>query len=342
MTTLRAGLSGCGAAGLRAVLAARRQQDAVVVAAHDADPAALAALQQATGIALGTTRFDELLGTGVDFVVLAGPPGSRLEQVELAAEQGVPVLLLAPMAPSLAAAEAMAAACARGGVALGVAIAAQADPRFEQLRRAFADGWFGGLLTVHALRGDDDLVRRPAAAGDPRLASDLFGDDPMVRLAVEDVHLLPWLTGRRCLRVTCQAGRSFLPLAADGAVATAVLAGGAVATFAATLGGAARGLAIQGTDGFVQVAGDTVVVRGERAFAGPALVYATPGQTAVLSPRDDADARRLATQLEPIGRFARWLDDLDGFPCPAQQALADMRAVAAMQRALASGRVEVV
>jgi hypothetical protein len=55
--------------------------------------------------------------------------------------------------------------------------------------------------------------------------------------------------------------------------------------------------------------------------------------------RDRSPVTRSPT-TRPGSSFARWLDDLDGFPCPAEQALLDMRTVDAMQRALVSGATE--
>ncbi len=343
MTTLRAGLSGCGAAGLAAVAAVRQHAHCDITAAHDPDAAALQALQQTANIGLGSTRFEELLASGVDFVVLTGPCGARLELVQLAAEQAVPVLLHAPMAPTLALAAAMVAVCDAAEVRLGVLAPDMADPVWEQIRRMCADGWFGGFAHVQAFRGDDDLLRRPLVAADPRLRADWFGGDPLARLAAPDVHVTAWLTGRSFLRTHASATRGLLPLAHDSAVATSVLRGNVPAVFAASHLTSGRTFALRGTDGSVQVTGASVLVDGQRPYYGEVFCYDVAGSEQAFA-RDALvhQLTRLAPALELHGRFARWLDDLDGFPCPAEQALADMRALDAMSRALASGASEAV
>lgn len=343
MTTLRAGLAGCGAAGRAVIAAVRRHSHCDIVAVCDPDLATARTLQREAMVGVATAQFEELLATGVDFVVLTGPCGRRQEQVRLACEQSVPMLLHAPIAPTLAEAQAIVEAADTAEVRLGVLVPDMADPVFEQVRRMFADGWFGGLIAVHASRADDDLLQHPASATDPRLQAQLFGGDALVRLASADVHLAAWLTGRRGQRVVAQASGGMLPLPHDHATAVVALRGNAQAVFSASHLGNHRTFAVLGTAGSVQLTGQTLLVRGERRYDGALFCYDTPGRDLVLA-RDDLAAaeREQAPALELVGRFACWLEDLDGFPCPGEQALQDMRTVAAMQRALESGGTEVV
>ena len=126
----------------------RRHRHCDIVAVHDEDAAARQQLQSRTGIAFGTSNFDELLGTGIDFVALAGPGAKRLSQVQAAAEQSVHCLVHTPMADDLAVARAMIAACEAAEVKLGVAVPGQDDPVFDQLRCMIAADWLGGLVCV--------------------------------------------------------------------------------------------------------------------------------------------------------------------------------------------------
>lgn len=313
-----------------------------IVAAHDPDPRALAALQARTGIGFTTAQFAELLGSGIDFVVLAGPPGARLEQVRQAAEQNVHCLLHAPFANDLASAEAMVDACARAEVRLGVAVPGHADPVLEQVRRMIAANWLGGVTAVQCMSGSDDLLVRPPEADDPRLQADA-ALDPFVALAGESVHLAAWLSGRPTLRVAAQSVQGFLPLPADGGAATAVLRGNVLCTFLASRLCRVRMLAVHGTDGGARLAGDRIWLFGQNEFRGDVFDYTQPGHEQVHSRAELAEP--LAARLpgcELHGRFARWIDDCDDFPCTGEQALEDQRVLDAMQRAAASGRVETV
>ena len=334
MTTLRAGLSGCGATGLAAVQRTRLHGHCDIVAVHDPDPAAVRAVRERTGVGFGTTSFAELLGTGVDFVVFAGPAGRRVDLVRSAAEQMVHCLLHAPIATSLADAASMVEACDAAAVKLGVAVEGQDDPILEQVRRMIAADWFGGLVGVQGMWGEDDLLRLPPAPGDWRLEPGLVGDDPLLRLLTQHVHLTAWLCGRTALRVTAQRTGGFLPLPHDGAVATAVLRGNVLCTFAVSHLTNARMFAIHGTDGGVRLHGDHVSVLGRTPFHGDVFDYLDPDTETVFHRCDLAPAiakQRGAHELH--GRFARWIDDLDDFPCPGEQALADLRIVQAMRRA---------
>ena len=102
MTSLRGAWSGCTRAAIGAVQQVRTHGHCDVVAVHDQDAQAVATCRAATGIGSGTTSFDELLATGVDFVVLGGPLHARLAQVEAAAAQSVHCLCTVPFASDVA------------------------------------------------------------------------------------------------------------------------------------------------------------------------------------------------------------------------------------------------
>lgn len=331
--TLRAGLSGCGAAGRAALTSAMRQRACDIVALHDERPELATRLASEFGIGHASSSFAALLAYGVDFVVLCGPLAGREAQVVAAAEQGVPCLLHAPMALDLPAAEAMVAACARAEVRLGVAFADVGEPLVEDLRRFVADGWLGGLVAVQALAGQhvqpDPTDVEPAATG------------ALWQLAADHLHLQSFLLGRPALHVTAQSTRGMLPAGEDGAVATALLRGGALATFAATRLATARELVVLGGDGAFGLSGDRVWMRGNRPIRGRLLAYEQPGEArSWIRPALVTLSAPFAERAEPHGRFARWLDDEDDFPCTGEQALADLRLFAAAARAAHSGRTE--
>jgi predicted dehydrogenase len=342
VTTLRAGLSGCGALGRRIVQQVRTHAHCDIVALHDPDELALARLGNETGIQTRTTSFDALLATGVDFVVLAGPPAARLPQVQAAADQAVHVLLHAPMANDLASGEAMIAAVEAAGVRLGVAVPGQDDPVLEQVRRMLTADWLGGAVCVQGIHGEDDLLVQPPQANDPRLLR-RGASHPLLLLAAHHVHLTSWLLGRRAVAVTAQTTQGFLPLPQDGACATAVLRGNVLCTFLASHLCRARAFAVHGTDGGIRLAGDRIWLCGRSAFQGDVFDYPEPAAELSLARSDLANAiLALAPERELHGRFAKWIDDCDDFPCQAEQALADLRVLDAMVRAAASGQRETV
>lgn len=342
MIALRVGISGCGKAGRATVLQSRRHTLCDVVAAHDPDPRALAGFTEATSIRSTHTTYDALLATGIDFVVLAGPCGDRLAQVRAAADQGVHCLLLGPMAPDAATAALMVEAADRGGVRLGVAVRGQDDPVFEQLRAMLAADWLGGPIAVQALAAENPLLEAPPPAGDWRLDPSRAGADPLLVVASHHVHLASWLLGRSVVRVTAQSVRGALPLPADGTAATAHFRGNVLGTFHGSHLAHANAFAVHGTDGGLRIAGDRLWLHGRTEYRGDVFDYPHPGAELQLgreSLRDSLASR--AAAVEPLGRFARWIDDSDDFPCPAEQALEDQRVLDAIARAAASGRAEV-
>lgn len=329
MNPLRVGLSGCGPAGLAAVQHTRLHRDCEVVAVHDPDRIAAQRMATAHRLSFATDDFAALLAAGVDFVVLAGPLGERLAHVQLAAEQSVPCLLRAPVAADIDSARAIAALADRHEVRIGVLVPDQADPVLEQLRRMIAADWLGGVVAVQAITGDDELLR----TGGSSEPGDLF------LLAIsQQLHLAAWLTGRRTASVSAQVTRTFRPDLDDGAVATAVLRGGVSASFAASRLTRVRAFAVHGTDGGARIAGDRVWLNGQRAFHGHVFDYETPGIEQSWSRTDLQPAiAGPAAAAEPLGRFARWLEDCDDFPCPIEQAIVDLEVADAMARAAQSG-----
>jgi|GEM_PF-5772199 len=309
------------------------QRQCTLAAVHDAREDHAKRFADAGDLKFWTSDFKAMLGYGVDFVVLAGPLAERLEQVQLAAEQGLPVLLHTPAAPDLPTMQAMTAIAAEHETRIGVYTRHHADPVIEQLRRMIAADWIGGVTTVQSIVGDDELLRTRSTAEQV---------DPFIDLASAHVHLATSLIGRRAQSVTAQATRAFLTDANDSGVATVVLRGNVSCTFSATRLARADAFAIHGTDGGVRMAGDRIWLRGHRPFRGHVFDYKTPGVEQVLARRDiESTLAAHRTKCELHGRFARWLEDTDDYPVPGEQAVVDFEILDAMTRAAALGvRVE--
>lgn len=333
MTSLRVGVSGTGRAAQRAAAGVRQHDDCDLIAVHADDAAAAARFAGEHHLGFATGDFAALLAYGIDFVLLTGPVQHRLAQVRLAAEQGVPCLVTAPWAPDLDSARSMVSAIEAAGTRLGVAVPALADPLFEQLRHMIVDDWLGGVVALQVLAGDGALLAETGAALDVH--------DPFFAVLAPPLHLAAWLLGRSAAAVTAQATRTFRPDLADAAAATLVLRGGAVGTFVGSRMTRADAFAVHGTHGGVRIAGDRLWLVGRKEHRGPVFDYLVPGREVRID-RDELAAALAAAapQSEPCGCFARWLEDTDDFPCPAEQALADLEVIDAMRRAAASGRIE--
>lgn len=325
MNSLRVGLSGAGPTGLGVVQECGLHEACDVVAVHDQDAEAANHFAAGSSIGYATDKFEELLAYGVDFVALTGPLEDRLAQVELAAEQSVSCILHSPFAPDLATARAMHQTCEQHGVRLGVYVRGQTDPVVEQLRRMIAADWLGGVVSVQSISGTDDLLR----SKEVRHRTDIF-----IALASEHVHTTSWLTSRQAVAVTAQAARSFSPDFDDSGAATVMLRGNIPCSYLTSRLTRADAFAIHGTDGGVRIAGDRIWLTGQRPFKGHLFDYETPGIEQVLSRRDLRNAllaHRAESELH--GRFARWLEDVDDYPCPIEQAVIDFETVDAMARA---------
>lgn len=316
--------------GLGVVKGCSQQSACDVVAVHDDTPDAAAQFAAASEIGFATDNFAALLSYGVDFVAITGPLRDRLAQVEMAAEQSVSCILTAPFAPDLKTARAMHDVCQRHGVRLGVFVRSQNDPVVEQLRRMIAADWLGGVVAVQAITGSDEMLRSRELAD---------GGDLFIALASEHVHTTNWLTSRQAVSVTAQTTRSFSPDLDDGGTATVLLRGNVPCSYLCSRLTRVNAFAIHGTDGGMRIAGDRIWLSGQRSFQGHIFDYETPGVEQVLARHDLHKA--LAThraESELNGRFARWLEDMDDYPCPIEQAVIDFETVDAMSRAAIARR----
>jgi predicted dehydrogenase len=221
------------------------------------------------------------------------------------------------------------ATCEQAQMKLGVLVPEFADPLLEQVRRMIADGWLGGIVAVQGMLGDTARL----------LGDDTFGLHPFVDLAARHVHLTTWLTGRAVVRVAAQASAQF-GRGDDNAVATALLRGGATCTFAASHLADANAFAVHGTDGGIRIAGDRIWLRGRTRFDGDVFSYGSPGGELSLSRAElQPSLRAAAPRFDLLGRFARWLEDTDDYPCPGEQVNDDLRVVTALLQSLHSGRI---
>ena len=342
MTQLRVGLSGCGRRGAEVIEAIRKHDHCDVVALHDIDAAATLRLGKAHGIRMQTTDFGQLLATGVDFVVLAGPCGDRLPQVRQAAAQRAPCVLPAPRGPDAAGAAEMVQVCEEAEVKLGVAIREQACPTIEQIRQMLANDWLGAPVSVTSLCADDEALRVPPPEGhwhrDPKRA----GHHALLQLAAEHLHLASWLIGRAPLRVTSTGSKGFSVMPQDTATATVELRGGVLCTFTASHLTSGNAIAIHGTDGAVRMAPDRLFLRGRKEWRGEVFDYLQPDEELALQRQPLSITEEHTQRFELHGRFARWIDDCDDFPCPGDQAALDMRVWDAVARAQDSGQTESV
>ena len=203
---------------------------------------------------------DLLTDTQVDVVCICTPSGQHTEQAIAAAGAGKHVLVEKPMALSLADADAMIKACDRAGVRLGVVLQRRVEPLFARVHDAIAAGDLGqltlGLVTMPYFRPQtyyDQAEWRGTWA--------LDGGGVLMNQGIHLVDLLVWYMGDP---VEVQAHADTLRRdieVEDTLVATLRFGDGAMATIAATTTVAAgfpHRIEIYGTNGGIQVEGETV------------------------------------------------------------------------------------
>jgi predicted dehydrogenase len=196
---LRVGLIGCGNIARRAHLPAmERLRDRVrLVAAADVnEEAARAAAATWEAAAYGDGR--ELIARpDIDMVMIAAPEFAHREWTEAAAAAGKHVLCEKPMAPTLADADAMIAACRSAGVHLMIGHSRRFTRRYMEIRRAIDRGEVG---SVRLLRENERRSRVAGGTGDRYWSSEHWTGNPALSVGavltngIHEADLLRWFS----------------------------------------------------------------------------------------------------------------------------------------------------
>ncbi|CAM5344139.1 Gfo/Idh/MocA family oxidoreductase [Streptomyces atroolivaceus] len=213
---MRIGLIGTGRIGSfhAGVLARHPAVAALVVTDPDAARAAeVAALTGATPVASA----DEVLGAGVDAVVIASVTSAHADLIGRAARAGVPAFCEKPIALDLAGTLGALREVDRAGTVLQLGFMRRFDAGYAAARAAVRGGTLGRLHTVRATTSDP---APPPAAYLP-LSGGLFRD-----CLVHDFDILRWVTGREVTEVYAtgsDAGPAMFREAGDVDTAAALL-----------------------------------------------------------------------------------------------------------------------
>lgn len=189
-----------------AYVAAMKDYHAVTVRATDPGPHPAGeergfTLAQRLGVDYADS-VDELMAWGPDAVIITSENARHREFVEIAANAGAHVLCEKPLATTWDDGLAIAEAVTRAGVLLMVAFPVRFSDSFDRLRRAYADGALGELLSVRA-SNNGMLPTERAWFTDPALS----GGGALVDHVVHIVDLLDALMHATPLAVTAIANR---------------------------------------------------------------------------------------------------------------------------------------
>ena len=196
--TLRGALLGTGSIAPYHMTAWARTPGAAIVALYNRTVEKAHELARQYGVAPEHVYDDlhTLLGreAGLDFVDIALAPHSHRAATEAAAVHGVNVLCQKPLAPSLADAEAMLAACQRAGVLLSVNENWRWRAWYRQVKTILKEGRLGRLRYVRMAQHRNVTLGHPDGRT-PRLLAAQAYTGSMAHLIVFEwgIHLLDTL-----------------------------------------------------------------------------------------------------------------------------------------------------
>jgi UDP-N-acetyl-2-amino-2-deoxyglucuronate dehydrogenase len=239
--------------------------------------------------------FDDLNGLlahrPLDVVAIGSPSGLHAEQIVLAAERGLHVLVEKPLDISLDGVDRALAAVDEAGVKLGVFFQDRLKPDLMRVKRLLDEQRLGRVLLVSA---QVKWYRPPEyyAASRWRGTWALDGGGALMNQGVHTVDALLWLFGS-VASVTAHAGTVFHRIEVeDTVVATLKFTSGALATLETTTAafpGFPRRIEITGTEGTLSIEGDQLVAAHLRT-PPPERVVSTPSASAAASSPIVADA----------------------------------------------------
>jgi UDP-N-acetyl-2-amino-2-deoxyglucuronate dehydrogenase len=192
---LRIGIVGCGHIGTVHAYALKQLSDAGLVDAHvaaayDADETRSARLTKNLG-GEACTSLDGLLD-GVDVAWICTWTAAHLEAVEAAVERGLPVFCEKPLAPNLAACEAVFAALDRVPHQVGLVL--RFAPVFAKAAELVGSGRYGRPLTTN-LRDDQYFPIQGMYGSTWRKDRDAAGGGTLIEHSIHDVDVLRWILG---------------------------------------------------------------------------------------------------------------------------------------------------
>jgi UDP-N-acetyl-2-amino-2-deoxyglucuronate dehydrogenase len=227
----------------------------------------------------------------MDVVAIGSPSGLHADQIVLAAEQGLHVLVEKPLDISIDRVDRALAAVRKAGVRLGVFFQDRLKPDLVRVKRLLDEGRLGRVLLVSA---QVKWYRPPEYYATSRWRGTwtLDGGGALMNQGVHTVDVLLWLFGP-VAALTAQAGTALHGIEVeDSVVATLKFASGALATLEATTAafpGFPRRIEITGTEGTIVIEGDNLVAAHLRR-PSPDVAVSAPAASAAASSPVVADA----------------------------------------------------
>jgi UDP-N-acetyl-2-amino-2-deoxyglucuronate dehydrogenase len=264
-----------------------------IVAVHGGNATRAERLAAAYGATAYADLDDFLAHTPMDVVAIGSPSGLHAEQGIAACRRGLHVLVEKPIDVTVERADALIAAAAAAGTALGVFFQDHVQPDLVRLHAAVHAGRLGRPLLASARV---KWFRPPEYYGQSRWRGTwaLDGGGALMNQGIHTVDLLLWLLGP-VRRVSATKATALHAIEVeDTAIALLEFESGAVGTLEATTAaypGYRRRLELTGTEGTVVVEHDRLVAADLRQPADDLVAEAATDQNASASSPVVSDSR---------------------------------------------------
>lgn len=229
MTTLGAGVVGCGLIGTRRAAEAARHPASRCIAVADADAGRAAGVAGAVGARVARDWQELVASPDVDIVCVATPNGLLAEIAIAALSAGKHVLVEKPMGRNLDEARAIRAAAQAAERQVKVGFNHRYHPAIARAHRELSSGTIGSPINARVRYGHGG---RPGYEREWRGNAELAGGGELTDQGVHVVDLLHWFVGvPRYVYAVTQTAVWPLGELEDNAFAVLRYAGGVVAAF---------------------------------------------------------------------------------------------------------------
>lgn len=205
MAPLRFGVVGVGEMGRRHAENLRfHVPGAMLAAVADANPMRTQTVAGELGVPASYSSVEELLGSGIDAVVISSPPKFHAPAIHAAASAGKHIFCEKPLALTVEEADSAVAAAKQAGVTLQVGHMRRYDPPYVEAKRRIDNGEIGDVVIFKAIGRDQETPASAAPATE--VNGTLFHDS-----SSHDFDLARWLTNDEVVEVHAFAGSLAIP-----------------------------------------------------------------------------------------------------------------------------------
>ena len=198
---VRTAISGCGGVTRDMLEIIRDYPELDIVAVHDINPDAAAAIAEQFRISQHLTDFNDLLQTDIELLVINTPNHLHHPQTLHALRERKHCLVQKPIATNSTDAREMIQAAKKARKLLGVVMEELGSVFYRQMQNMVQTGCIGDVVAVESMVAHSEYLRNPPPKGNWRTQPDSIGGGSFIQLAIHHLNLSQWMLNDEIVEV---------------------------------------------------------------------------------------------------------------------------------------------